>query len=295
MKSDLDYVECSVCGSKNFKLIIKQKNIGYNLNLVICKNCSLGLLNPRWTKEKYANYYKEEYDKQYRPNIQSEKEKDICPNPILERFKNNNIDILRFKNILDIGGGSGDNLMAFKRNNSEIKCFAIEPSIKAQKNLTQKGVQIISDDVDTHWEANFAEKFDVVIMRHVLEHFLRPLEVLKKVQQVLSENGILYIAVPNNLLEKRSAGWLRIAHTYYFNKYTLSKILNKSSLSIQALYLEDKYNRFEIFAFAKKGLVNLDIQVNKKVIKSQEKAFKSALKIKSYFTVFKNTFNSIFR
>tara|TARA_R110002096_G_scaffold412195_2_gene612630 strand:+ start:880 stop:1782 length:903 start_codon:yes stop_codon:yes gene_type:complete len=278
MKNNLEYVECAVCENKSFKSIIKQKELDYDLNLVICKKCSLGLLNPRWTKEAYNVYYKEEYDKQYRSDIESEEEKYLSPNPIIERFKNNDIDISKFKNILDIGCGSGENLVAFKNANPKIECYGIEPSIKSQKKLINKGVNIISDDVDSNWDFDCENKFDIIIMRHVLEHFLTPLEVLKKVYNVLNKNGILYIAVPNNLLEKRYDGWLRLAHTYYFNAYTLSEILKKASFGIQYLHLEDEYNRFEVFSFVKKDLVNIDFLITKKIVKHQEQAFKKSLK-----------------
>lgn len=279
MKDNLEHVDCAVCGNKSFKPIIKQKGIDYDLNLVICKKCSLGLLNPRWTKEKYNAYYKEEYDKQYRSDIEFEEEKYLSPNPIIERFKKNDIDISKFKNILDIGCGSGENLVAFKNTNPKIECYGIEPSIKSQKKLINKGVKIISDDVDSDWDSDCENKFDIIIMRHVLEHFLDPLEVLKKVYNALNKNGILYIAVPNNLLEKRYDGWLRIAHTYYFNAYTLSEILKKASLGVQYLHLEDEYNQFEVFSFVKKDLINTNFSITKKVVKHQEQAFKKSLSI----------------
>ncbi|MGB1103629.1 MAG: class I SAM-dependent methyltransferase [Crocinitomicaceae bacterium] len=78
---------------------------------------------------------------------------------------------------------------------------------------------MLSDDVNSNWYTKLNERFDLIIMRHVLEHFLDPLTVLKRIREVLSEDGVLYIAVPNNLnptqdLEKV---WFRVVHTYYFN------------------------------------------------------------------------------
>jgi 2-polyprenyl-3-methyl-5-hydroxy-6-metoxy-1,4-benzoquinol methylase len=41
------------------------------------------------------------------------------------------------------------------------------------------------------------EKFDLIILSHVLEHLLNPSVFLKKIKSILSDNGILYIEVPS--------------------------------------------------------------------------------------------------
>lgn len=41
------------------------------------------------------------------------------------------------------------------------------------------------------------KRYDTIIMEHVLEHIEKPVEVLIKIKDLLSENGVLIIGVPN--------------------------------------------------------------------------------------------------
>lgn len=289
MNNRIETVNCVLCGSNSFKKVHDKGHFNINLNLVLCKNCGLGYLNPRWTKEEYLNYYKEEYDKQYRSKLNiSDKPALEKVNIIYERFKRKGFFNESQKSILDIGSGNGENLLFFKENNPETICYAIEPSIISQKILRDNNVEVISEDVDSNWELGFKNSFDIIIMRHVLEHFLNPLEILQKVNYALKDSGILYLAVPNNLLEKRNEGWLRVAHTYYFNKYTLASILKKAKLEISDIKTKDEYNAFEIYVFAKKSETDINLIFDKEVYDLQKYAFGKVLNKKNYIFMIKS-------
>lgn len=115
------------------------------------------------------------------------------------------------------------------------------------------GVNIISDNVDLDWDYDLQGKFDIIIMRHVLEHFMDPLQVLKKVRKALFTSGMVYIAVPNNLKPTQNLrkNWFRNVHTYYFNKYSLKNMADKANLKIVKLVEGDIYNKGELFLLAK--------------------------------------------
>jgi 2-polyprenyl-3-methyl-5-hydroxy-6-metoxy-1,4-benzoquinol methylase len=48
-----------------------------------------------------------------------------------------------------------------------------------------------------------SEKFNVITMLHVLEHVIDPVEVLKKAESLLAENGTLIVQVPNAIAVNR--------------------------------------------------------------------------------------------
>ncbi|SKB51113.1 Ubiquinone/menaquinone biosynthesis C-methylase UbiE [Salegentibacter holothuriorum] len=93
-------------------------------------------------------------------------------------------------NLLDIGAGTGDFLLAAKRKKWNVE--GIEPNAQARKLACEKGIELQQE------LALFKENsFDVISMWHVLEH-VPDLEVqLKELYRLLKPNGVAVIAVPN--------------------------------------------------------------------------------------------------
>ncbi len=87
-------------------------------------------------------------------------------------------------------------------------------------------------------------------MRHVLEHFMNPIESLIKISAHLSNNGIIYIAVPNMMNPKGSLtnSWFRTVHTFYLSRTTLSSIASIANLQP----IEIKSENHELWAVFKK-------------------------------------------
>jgi 2-polyprenyl-3-methyl-5-hydroxy-6-metoxy-1,4-benzoquinol methylase len=87
-------------------------------------------------------------------------------------------------------------------------------------------------------------EFDIVIMKHVLEHTPRPKQTLAEVARVLSRNGVVLIAVPDRLywkgqLLRRSYRYFRPddlgqQHYVYFTDRSLIQLLETSGFSVRA-------------------------------------------------------------
>jgi SAM-dependent methyltransferase len=185
------------------------------------------------------------------------------------------------RNILDIGSGSGLTLDFFKLKYPKSNFYAIEPSDTAVAMLEKKGIETISRDVDDNWHKSVQKKFDLIIMRHVLEHFSNPVAALKKIESTLTDDGILYIAVPNcsNPIAPLLTHWFRVVHTYYFNKTTLHGILNKSQLQLLKAVEGDDFNRGEMYAFAKKQVKDSDtLIIDRSNFETQLDVYESRLK-----------------
>ena len=232
--SDFTDVPCLICGGFDTKSISHKGKFNLPTHVSICINDGLVYLNPRWTEKRYKQFYSEEYDQYHRPQILSpdEKGKYNSGNQIWERLKNNQIK--SFNSILDIGAGMGWTLDFIRNQVNDCKSFAaIESSDYCAKHIKNTiGAEFLASDVETDWQQNYSKQFDLVIMRHVLEHFLNPIEVLKKVNYVLSSNGYIYIAVPNMMLPFGSLkdSWFRVVHTYYFSTTTLLRVAARANL-----------------------------------------------------------------
>ncbi|MEN8225076.1 MAG: class I SAM-dependent methyltransferase [Bacteroidota bacterium] len=281
MDYNFETVNCIICGSDNTYPVSDKGQFNLPANVVLCKECGLGYLNPRWDKNSYLNFYKNEYDKYYRPHIIDKKAgKAVRDNDIIKRFERYNLFPEHVNNILDIGSGEGTNLSDLGEHFHESKLFAIEPSLTAQNNLKGSGIILVSDSIDSSWTEAYKGNFDLIIMRHVAEHFMDPISALSKINGVLSDKGVIYLAVPDSLkpnqnLEKR---WFRAVHTYYFNKYSLRNLMSKTGFEIIKLVEGDDFNQGELYLMARKTNNPVSLNISEDHFTIQKEIFNLRLK-----------------
>ena len=72
-------------------------------------------------------------------------------------------------------------------------------------------------------------EFDLIILSHIVEHFLDPVGEVRKITDHLSASGVLYIEVPN--ADLFCPGGLQNAHTYFFSPRTLAHYMGGAGLS----------------------------------------------------------------
>ena len=82
------------------------------------------------------------------------------------------------------------------------------------------------------------KRFDLITLWHVLEHFVNPVDELKKIRRLLNEGGVCFIEVPNlhSLRFKLSRNkWVGgnhpLYHRSFFTNQTLEDTLYKSGFS----------------------------------------------------------------
>jgi len=67
--------------------------------------------------------------------------------------------------------------------------------------------------------------FDEVYLVHVIEHLVRPFELLCEVKRVLKKNGIVKVVVPNARVNL--ADWRDNEHVFSFTKPTITRLVKK--------------------------------------------------------------------
>lgn len=185
-----------VCGANSDVLIAVRDRYGINIHTVICKNCGLIRTNPYYTEETLNEFYNEEYRKLY---IWGERnDETFFENQInsgkrylknLQNILNSNFDN---KTVYEIGCGMGGILKPFKDNNCSIKGIDLgEEYINIGKNKYQ--LDLITGKYNNLKEYGQA---DLIILSHVLEHITNPVDFLKNLRDLITDNGLLYIAVP---------------------------------------------------------------------------------------------------
>lgn len=290
-KNQFEKVNCAICKTDSTLHYSSKGQFGIQTNVVICKNCGFTYLNPRWTKDRYNHFYTVEYDNYYRPEVKNLKYKYDVYSPIktiiarLEKFK---LKPVSPENIIDIGCGMGDALIYLKENiYKSANYHAIEPSAFCCEHLKKNNINILSNDVDSNWDENNENKFDVVIMRHVLEHFLDPIGVLKKVSKILKPDGILYVAVPNSKKPTKPliSHYLRVVHVSYFSELSLSNAFALSNMSSILMKGGDELDGFEIFSIAKKTSTGAAPIVNSNEALIQKEIFDSIKRTDVYYNL----------
>lgn len=91
--------------------------------------------------------------------------------------------------ILDVGAGAGRLLYSMQRSGFK-KLIGIDPFLEKDLNC-DNGLQILKRDL-----FQIEDKFDFIMLHHSFEHMDRPFEILKKLNSLLTENGVILVRIP---------------------------------------------------------------------------------------------------
>ncbi len=238
------------CGGKEGLLISEIDRYGFYYPLVICKNCGLIRANPRMNKAAYEKFYANEYRAAYGASEQ----------PIDELFKSQqkhhrikcryiseNITLPHRAVIFDIGCDFGTMLQQFANQGHEVYgCdYGIEHLDYGRRktgieDLILGGYEVLE---------SIEKKADLIILSHVIEHFLELESTLRRIRKLLKPAGICYVAVPgtykieNSFLKNDIIGLLQNAHIYQFSLNSLRYVMEccgfsfiKSTEEIEAFF-----------------------------------------------------------
>ncbi len=139
--------------------------------------------------------------------------------------------------MLDVGCGTGWTSSIWKK--AGIDVTGLEPSITRGSIAQERyGLRIIPSYIE---EVITEEQFDVVVMRHVVEHLADPLPVLNKVRSLLKDDGLLVMIVPNiNCIGRYIFGskwtWVLPWHCNFFNPEALFRLAERAGFTPMKSY-----------------------------------------------------------
>jgi len=99
------------------------------------------------------------------------------------------------RNILDIGGGGGDEVVFLRAIAPQAKIVAIDWRDAHPKVKKLTGVEFHSGDFRQYLEQT-SEQFDIIFSNHVLEHMYDPDAVLTLLRRRLASGGKMFSALP---------------------------------------------------------------------------------------------------
>jgi SAM-dependent methyltransferase len=224
-------IPCPLCGSNNFETVFDNDRYGIPVKTTLCSDCGIMFINPAPTPETVDKFYREGfYDATYRPSVADRLVRNPIENPIDHDRPYDGWSWYRllmqsgrgFDSVLEIGAGSGQNITPFIQSGSSVT--AIELSGTYAEEIDAMGATVI---VGNLW--SLEGSYDLIIARHVVEHVSQPVELLQRLGEHLSSDGILVVEVPGTLKKLPS---IQLAHLVYLSESTMNTVAGLAKLKI---------------------------------------------------------------
>ena len=217
---------CIICNGKNLEAWAK---LDY-LEAKKCKDCGMISVNPHLNDEGLSKVYQDYFTHRLDEKELFEKRKIM--------YKIDHDWITKFINhgkMLDVGCSGGQFLSVFDSKKWE------RQGVEIDKDAAEfaKSEYDIPVSIGYFPEISFEEKFDLVVIRGVIEHFSDPISVLKKCAEVLKPNGFLFITatpVGNSfafdVYREKWHLFTPLAHIHFFTVDLLSRVLKTFGMSL---------------------------------------------------------------
>ena len=205
-------------------------------------NCDLIWLDPMPTLEQIGKAYQNYYT-----HTQSSNTRQSHPTRIIRtilnkisivslglrverrRYKCMYLDHLPAGRLLEVGCGNGKRLARMRALGWEVTGQEIDTV--ASEHVRQKGINVHVGSLET---MDASEKYDAVIMSHVIEHVHDPIALLTTCHRMLKKDGLLVLLTPNAASyghRKFGATWRGLEpprHLHLFTCETLIQISQKA-------------------------------------------------------------------
>lgn len=228
-KADLVDVPC-LCGKEpNDRLLATIDRFALPVSAVLCQHCGLIRLSPRWEDATYITIYQNYFWPLQMGSFGVTPERFQLSVSRAQGF----VDVISARldlqglKVVEIGCSYGAGLFALKDSGANLVGYDYDERIlELGKGFT--GLDLRPGGLEAALKHN--EKYDLVILRHVFEHFLEPMVDGASLRRLLTKKGKVFIEVPGVLNAKEwSPDPLMVFnafHTYYYSLKTLSNVMH---------------------------------------------------------------------
>jgi len=139
--------------------------------------------------------------------------------------------------LLDVGCGTGWISAIWRDLGADVT--GLEPSASRRRIARERhGIRVLDSFVE---ELGSEESFDVVTIRHVLEHLENPLEALRHIHSHTRHDGLLVVVVPNidclgRFLFDTRWSWILPWHCLFFNPRSLQGLVERAGFKVENVY-----------------------------------------------------------
>lgn len=268
-------MKCFICSSDSVEQVFKKLThsvtsdsvmIQKEVSNVICTNCG-NVFNESGARNDVGIFYSDSYKLMSEsPEAESKFYSQDMGISHSDWRLNVLLDVLELSengNVLDIGCGKGNFLLAFSQKFSKWYLSGVEASRNALSFAKKK---LLNADLREGLFTNglFDKKFDLIVALDVFEHLEEPVEFLNTIVPNLKDDGYLFLDVPNFKLNP--ADLFVFDHLTHFTKETLYNLLSSNGLEV--ISVKENSDRMPLFMICKKSSNKKQIRNNYLMIKN---------------------------
>jgi SAM-dependent methyltransferase len=228
-------MKCRLCGNSELKLFYTQGNIN-QFKYYKCPNC--GLINLDLDNLSIENHQEKYVDSFPDPTIPELNKGAVQTYSFIKKY-------VPFKgDFLDIGCGNGALLYYARLDGWNVN--GLELSEQLAKRVTEQlNIPVVSTNFPNYEELD--NKYDLISLRHVLEHLPDPISALNKIGNLLKNNDYALLEFPNinglSFRVKRTMGRIGLhkkkysedyipGHCNEFNIHSFKYLLNETGFRL---------------------------------------------------------------
>lgn len=222
--------KCPICGSKEKRLLDSIRLINFddkagifdNQEMVICRRCG-GVYHEGIDMSLLDDYYSSYTGD---GQIKAMSDEEIVLNNNMADFVEHFIKAPKTAQLLDVGCGYGWVMKLLKERGYE-NVNGIDTDESLMKELRSKGLSVEAGSI--YSKKLYHHKFDVILLKMVLEHLDNPREAVENLREWLKKDGILIIEVPDCSLYDCTAffrGYFQSVNMEHINNFSAVSLMN---------------------------------------------------------------------
>lgn len=248
---------CPLCSSNKADLIKPYRyktSFFKNTSIYECRDCTLNFINP-FPVEKEWERYNEDYFENAHGGVDIVNSNDDYNIGIAKVRYRALTDFLssydiQVKSVLEVGPGPGFIMREWFKHHPETIYHVIESDKSVHKTLKQNGATILKPN-----SSKQLKNYDLLIVSHVLEHTLEPVEFMKNHSANVRKGGGIFVETP--CLDHKYK-YSPEPHVIFFNKATHKFCFSEAGLTaIHQTYNGDILSRLKFLSIIKKTVAKI--------------------------------------
>ena len=226
-----------LCGDRSGSPVSMVDRYGIPHRMVFCPHCGLLYANPRMTQAAYDEFYNEEYRQIYDGDGEDcsdakSFEQAVRLGGLLKAFLSEQFGADP-QTVCELGCNAGGWLKAFSDGGGT--CLGVDHGTARIAYGRAKGMPVLEGGVDLLESSGL--KADLIIVNHVLEHLLDPIDTLTRLRALLTDRGLLYVGVPSLFTCPKDILFQQ-AHVTQFTARTLEYVME--CCGFEDAYLDER-------------------------------------------------------